>query len=147
MNLLAAFAAGLLFSIGLVISGMTHPENIVRFLDFFGAWKPDLAFVMVGAVGVYAAFNGLVRKRPAPLFALSFDQPSTKTIDRRLLVGSAAFGIGWGMSGFCPGPALVALGAGATPAFVFVAALGLGIYLHHLAASPPRSGSDSNVCG
>ena len=145
---LAAFAAGLLFSAGLVISGMTMPQNVVGFLDFFGNWKPALAFVMAGAVGVYAVFYPLVLKRRVPLFAPAFDLPDAAKIDARLIVGSAAFGVGWGLGGFCPGPALAAMGAGAAQAALFAAALMAGVVLHHFAFQSGAPGAEGrNACG
>ncbi len=146
MKTVSAFLAGVLFAAGLVISGMTQPEYIIGFLDFFGAWNPALAWVMAGAVGVYAAIYPLVMKRRAPLFESAFDVPAKQAIDLKLVIGSAAFGLGWGLNGFCPGPALVALGAGAAPAAVFTAAMVLGIFLHNVAVSGP-SGTPDNSCG
>ncbi|MBI5201435.1 MAG: YeeE/YedE family protein [Elusimicrobia bacterium] len=144
----AAFAAGLLFAAGLIISGMTQPANVVGFLDFFGDWKPALAFVMAGAVGVYASLYPIVLKRRVPLFAPAFDLPDATGVDARLIVGSAAFGAGWGLGGFCPGPALVALGSGAAEAGVFAAAMGAGVLLHHLAfQSGAPGGEGHNACG
>jgi len=127
---------------------MTFPANIVGFLDFFGEWKPALAFVMAGAVGVYAALYPLVLKRRAPLFEPDFDVPSAAAVDIRLLAGAAAFGVGWGIGGFCPGPSLVALGAGARDAIVFVSSMCAGIWLHRLAlrgGAPQEESSGS--CG
>ena len=145
---LAAFAAGLLFSAGLVISGMTMPQNVVGFLDFFGDWKPALAFVMAGAVGVYAVFYPLVLKRRVPLFAPAFDLPDAAALDLRLFVGASAFGVGWGIGGFCPGPALTALGAGAVEAAVFAAAMAAGVFLHHCAFRSGTPGVEtSSSCG
>ena len=127
---------------------MTLPRNIVGFLDFFGDWKPALAFVMAGAVGVYAVLYPLVLRRKAPLFAPSFDLPGKGGFDARLFAGAAAFGAGWGLAGFCPGPALAALGAGAAQAAVFSAAMGVGIVLHHLAFRGGGSGPNgSGSCG
>lgn len=148
MKTVSAFLAGLLFSVGLIIGGMTLPINIVGFLDFFGEWRPALAFVMAGALGTYAALYPLVMKRRAPLFSLKFEIPSKKTIDRRLLVGAAVFGIGWGIAGFCPGPSIVALGTGAKEALVFFAAMMAGIVLYRVASQAgPSAGDDSNSCG
>lgn len=148
MRFLASFAAGLLFSSGLSIGGMTSPENIVGFLDFFGNWKPDLAFVMAGAVGVYAALFPLALKRRCPLFAPAFELPEAKRPDGRLFVGAAAFGAGWGLGGFCPGPALTALGMGARQAAVFAAAMMAGVVLHHFAVQGGAPGAeDRDACG
>lgn len=146
MKSVAAFLSGALFATGLYISGMTRPENIIGFLDFFGAWKPALAFVMIGAVGVYAVLYPLVLKRHRPLYAPAFDIPSTHKIDARLIAGAIAFGIGWGLGGLCPGPALVAFGSGARMAFVWMAALLTGIALHHFATNQGTSG-DQDTCG
>ena len=121
-----ALAAGALFGVGLVVSGMADPRNVIGFLDFTGAWNPRLVAVMAGAVGVHATLLALLsrvrnlrRVRPLP--------PANNPIDRPLLVGAAIFGIGWGLSGYCPGPAIVSLGLGAGTAFAFVAAMLVGI--------------------
>ncbi|MBI3297002.1 MAG: YeeE/YedE family protein [Elusimicrobia bacterium] len=148
MRALAAFAAGAMFSVGLTLGGMTDPANVVGFLDFFGAWRPALALVMAGAVGVYAALYPLVLKRGAPLFAPAFDLPDKTGLDARLFAGSAAFGAGWGLGGFCPGPALTALGAGAAEAAVFTAALAAGVVLHHFASGDGApGGAGHGACG
>ena len=124
---LVAFAAGGLFALGLVISGMTQPAKVIAFLDFAGDWDPSLAFVMVGAIGVcLPAFRVLLR-RPAPLLAPRFVLPAERAITRRLVAGAAIFGVGWGITGFCPGPGIVGIGAGALPAVVFVLAMLVGI--------------------
>src|SRR5579863_797996 len=107
--ILASFGCGLVFGLGLLISGMNEPEKVLGFLDFFGAWDATLAFVMVGAVAVAGAGFALARRRSAPLFAAGFAWPSRNDIDAPLLIGSALFGVGWGLSGICPGPALVNL--------------------------------------
>lgn len=148
MKPLAAFGAGLLFSMGLIFSGMTQPINIIGFLDFFGDWNPSLAFVMVGAVGVYAALSRLVLKMKHPLFDLKFDLPHACKIDKRLLIGSAAFGIGWGLGGFCPGPAVTTLGMGITEAFIFMSAMLIGIFLHRIMTANGTSQEDGQTaCG
>jgi len=117
------------------------PENIVGFLDFFGHWKPALAGVMGGALGVYALLYPLVLKRKVPLFAPSFDLPGPGKPSARLLTGAALFGVGWGLSGVCPGPAVAALVTGAREAVVFAVALAAGISLFHLAFRPGDPGS------
>lgn len=120
------FGAGLLFALGLGLAGMTQPAKIRAFLDVTGAWDPSLAFVMVGAVGVYFAIDrltrGRLRKRP----------PLVQGIDARLVVGAVLFGVGWGLSGFCPGPAIVSVGAGVTAALWFVPAMVAGMALYRL---------------
>ena len=119
---LAAFA-GALFAVGLVVGGMTIPAKVTGFLDVGGAWDPQLAFVMAGAVAVYAACLRIIRRRAAPLLDARFHWPAARTIDARLVGGAAVFGVGWGLSGYCPGPALASLGAGSSSVLVFVVAM------------------------
>jgi len=128
-NHLGAFAAGLLFGLGLIISGMTQPQKVLDFLDVFGHFDPSLMCVMVGAIGVHALAYRWKARRRAPFFSPSFVVPTRRDIDARLLLGAATFGVGWGLSGYCPGPSLVALPAGGAHALVFVAALLSGIWL------------------
>jgi uncharacterized membrane protein YedE/YeeE len=124
-----AALAGVVFALGLALADMTSPARIIAFLDIGGAWDPTLAFVMAGAVGVYAAAVARTRCRAAPWFGGRFHLPTASAIDRRLLAGAAVFGVGWGLSGYCPGPALVAAGAGAAPTLAFVAAMIAGTAL------------------
>jgi len=122
--------SGVLFSVGLVLGGMTRPGKVVAFLDFFGDWDPSLAFVMGGAASVYlATYLGAAKKRKAPIIAPAFHLPTRKDVDGPLVVGAALFGVGWGLGGFCPGPALTSLGSGSLDVVVFVAAMltGMGI--------------------
>ena len=126
--ILASFGCGLVFGLGLLISGMTEPEKVLGFLDFFGAWDATLAFVMAGAVAVAGAGFALARRQKAPLFAAKFAWPSRSDVDALLVAGSALFGIGWGLSGICPGPALVNLEGLSAPIIVFVAAMVLGMF-------------------
>jgi uncharacterized protein len=126
------FAAGLLFGIGLLISGMTDPGKVKAFLDLAGAWDPSLAFVMGGGVLVAALAFALQRRRAAALLGDPFDMPTQTAIDRRLLAGSLIFGVGWGLAGFCPGPAVVAAGAGYPQAIVFVIAMLAGMALQEI---------------
>ncbi|MDP2341983.1 MAG: YeeE/YedE family protein [Deltaproteobacteria bacterium] len=132
----AAFLAAVLFGVGLVVSGMTSPAKVLGFLDVFGAWDPSLAFVMVGAIAVHAVLYRFVRRRSGPLFADRFLVPERTDIDGRLVVGAALFGIGWGLSGICPGPGLVVLAAGvvdgAVPLLAFMGALVGGMALFEL---------------
>jgi uncharacterized membrane protein YedE/YeeE len=121
------FGVGLLFGIGLIVSGMTDPGKVQGFLDLFGAWDPSLAFVMGGAIGVGLFAFGRAKKRTATLLGLKLGLPGRRDIDARLVVGSLAFGVGWGLAGFCPGPALVALGAGVWQAALFVGAMVAGM--------------------
>lgn len=135
MKLVAsAFLAGLLFAVGLSLSGMADPSKVLGFLDVAGAWDPSLAFVMGGALSVYAPLHFLIRRRKAPLFAPEF-LPLTKfRIDAPLLAGSVLFGVGWGLSGYCPGPALTNLSTGAPEVLLFVAAMLAGFLLHGFAS-------------
>lgn len=127
MNTLVAFVVGAVFAVGLGISGMTQPEKVIGFLDFFGAWDATLVFVMGGAVVTYTVFYRAIRGT-APILTQHFQFPTRRQIDRRLIVGSAMFGIGWGLAGFCPGPALTSVGNGGTEALLFVAAMVTGMY-------------------
>ena len=129
---LASFGCGLVFGIGLLISGMTEPQKVLGFLDVFGAWDATLAFVMAGAVAVASAGFALARRSRAPLLASSFSWPSRSDIDAPLVIGSALFGIGWGLAGICPGPALVNLAGLSAPIIVFVIAMALGMFGYEL---------------
>lgn len=125
--ILSALAAGLVFGLGLIVSGMVNPAKVLNFLDVAGQWDPSLAFVMAGAAATVFAGYRLVLKRSGPLFAERFNLPGATRIDARLIGGAAMFGIGWGLVGFCPGPALTALGTGAAPALIFVVAMLAGM--------------------
>ena len=129
---LSALVVGLIFGTGLVISGMTSPDKVVGFLDILGAWDPDLAFVMGGALFTYAPVRLLVLKRSAPVLAPAFDEPTVRTIDASLIGGAALFGVGWGIAGFCPGPAIVSVATAAEPALVFVGCMAVGMVAHRL---------------
>ncbi|GJD30865.1 hypothetical protein PMNALOAF_2116 [Methylobacterium adhaesivum] len=137
LRLLAALAAGLTFGLGLSLSGMLDPARVQGFLDVTGAfdgreaWDPTLAFVLGGAVSVAGLGYALARRLPRPAFAPAFDLPTNRRIDRPLIGGAALFGIGWGLSGLCPGPAVAALSTGALPVAVFVAAMLVGMMAHH----------------
>jgi uncharacterized membrane protein YedE/YeeE len=128
----AALFSGALFAVGLVLGGMTQPSKVIGFLDIFGAWDPSLLFVMAGAVSTYALLFRLSLRRPMPLFAESFQVPSRKDIDLPLLAGALLFGVGWGLSGYCPGPALCALATGRAEAFLFVGSMLLGMVVTKL---------------
>lgn len=125
-----ALLAGLVFGFGLIVSGMANPAKVLGFLDLAGNWDPSLAFVMAGAIAVGAIAFTFARKRTESLLGLEMKMPTATDLDRRLVGGSLMFGIGWGIAGFCPGPALVALGAGETKAVVFVVAMlvGMGVF-------------------
>jgi len=127
MRSLSALLAGALFAVGLILGGMTQPGKVIGFLDVTGRWDPSLAFVMGGALLIYAVLSRLFLRRPAPLFELKFHLPSRRDIDRRLVLGASLFGIGWGLGGYCPGPGLVSLTAGLLPV-VFVTTMVLGMY-------------------
>jgi uncharacterized membrane protein YedE/YeeE len=130
--LLISLLVGILFGAGLTVSQMINPAKVVNFLDFAGNWDPTLAVVMVGAlVGAIPGFM-ITSRRPAPLLGGTFQIPSRQDIDVRLLGGATLFGIGWGLSGFCPGPAIAALSSGLWPVFVFVAAMIVGMLLFRL---------------
>ncbi len=131
-RLLATFAAALLFASGLVVSGMSTPAKVIAFLDVTGAWDPSLMFVMVGAIGVHAVFLRLTRRLAAPLFDDAFHASGLRSIDASLVGGAALFGIGWGLSGICPGPGFVTMMSGALPVIVFMAAMLAGFGLHAL---------------
>lgn len=129
-KLAGVFVSGVIFALGLGISGMTNPAKIVSFLDITGNWDPSLALVMVGAIGTYSLLYRVVRRNEAPLFAEAFSVPDRREIDGRLVSGAALFGVGWGLGGFCPGPSIVAMLSGAPVVFVFVASmlLGMGVF-------------------
>jgi uncharacterized membrane protein YedE/YeeE len=124
---LASFVCGLVFGAGLLISGMTEPEKVLGFLDIFGAWDATLAFVMAGAVAVAAFGFAVARRRSAPVFSTAYLWPERSDIDAPLVAGAALFGIGWGLVGICPGPALVNLAGFSLPIVVFVVAMVLGM--------------------
>ena len=127
---LVALLAGGLFGLGLAVSGMTNPAKVVGFLDVSGDWDPTLAFVMGGALLVTIPAFRLILGRPRPILAEGFALPKGSALDGRLLGGAALFGVGWGLSGFCPGPAVTALVTGLAPVFAFVAAMLVGMVLH-----------------
>jgi uncharacterized membrane protein YedE/YeeE len=127
---LSSFISGLVFALGLGISGMTRPIKVIGFLDFFGDWDASLAFVMIGAIGVYFVAYRLSRTMRSPILAATFSIPARSDVDARLLGGAALFGAGWGLAGFCPGPAVTSLASGSAPVVVFVASMAAGIYLH-----------------
>ena len=129
MRLLTFYIIGVIFGVGITISGMSDPAKVINFFDFAGTWDPSLAFVMGGALVVTFIGYRLVMPRPAPLMGGRYHLPTSRQIDRRLVGGSAVFGIGWGIAGFCPGGALPALGTGNVNVFLFVAAMLVGIAL------------------
>lgn len=127
MNRLVEFLIGLLFGIGLILAGMTDPGKVIGFLDLFGNWDPSLALVMAGAIGVAVFPFALARRRAGAALGGPMHLPVARQIDRPLVAGALIFGAGWGLAGFCPGPALVSLGSGQPKAAVFVLAMLLGM--------------------
>jgi uncharacterized protein len=126
---LASFVCGLVFGFGLLVSGMTQPTKILGFLDVLGTWDPTLVFVMAGALAVTAPGYALARRQPKPVFAPRSLWPTRTDIDRPLVIGAAMFGVGWGLSGLCPGPALENLASLSPRLVVFVVAMGAGMVL------------------
>jgi len=152
--LLTSFISGMVFALGLGISGMTRPVKVIGFLDFFGAWDASLAFVMIGAIAVYFAAYHWSGKMSSPLLVADFSLPKRSELDAKLILGAAIFGAGWGLGGFCPGPALTSLASGAPAVLIFVAAMLVGMWLHtwmselgattaHWGASPSKSMQDA----
>lgn len=127
MKFVAALAAGLVFGVGLLVSGMANPAKVLNFLDFAGQWDPSLLFVMGGAIAVTLPGFRWLKGRGQPLFVEAFEWPSAQHIDARLVLGAALFGVGWGISGFCPGPALVAVPLAATGAWAFFLCMLIGM--------------------
>ena len=130
MLILSAWVSGLIFGVGLILGGMMNPAKVLAFLDLAGAWDPSLAFVMGGAILVGTVAFAIAKRRAHSLLGAPIQLPTARQIDQRLVLGSIAFGIGWGVAGFCPGPSLVALGLGLPKAAVFVVAMliGMGVY-------------------
>ena len=129
MYAFSAALAGFIFGIGLLVSGMANPAKVLGFLDLAGRWDPSLALVMAGAIAVSSVGFALARRRSVSLLGTPMALPTARAIDRRLALGSVLFGVGWGLAGFCPGPALVAVGAGRHEAMVFAAAMVAGMWL------------------
>lgn len=125
----AAFLVGLIFALGLGISGMTQTQKVIGFLDVFGEWDPSLLFVMAGAVGIHFVTYRMMRKQPAPLIASTWHLPKKREITPALIMGSFLFGLGWGIAGYCPGPALTSLTTLDPKPWVFVSFMILGMYL------------------
>lgn len=136
-QLVASLLCGLLFGAGLALSGMINPAKVLNFLDFAGTWDPTLAFVMGGALIVAVPGFALVRRRGAPLLTGRLHLPERRDLDPRLIGGAVLFGLGWGLAGFCPGPALAALSTGTGLAAVFVVAMLAGMAIYHVAIERP----------
>ncbi len=130
LRVLAALASGLIFGLGLAISGMMNPAKVIGFLDVAGDWDPTLIFVMGGALLVTIPAYRVILKRQRPILEDNFSLPTKKTLDASLIGGSALFGVGWGLVGFCPGPAVAALGTALPSVLAFIAAMLAGMGLH-----------------
>ena len=143
MSIVVQFVIGLVFGLGLVIAGMSDPAKVLNFLDLgaipTGGWDPSLAFVMGGAIAVTFTGFRLVLRRKQPIFGGKFHIPTATDIDARIIAGPAIFGIGWGLAGFCPGPALTALTTGGSAALIFVATMLVGMAGARWFASRPAS--------
>ena len=128
-NTVIAFICGLLFATGLGVAGMTKPEKVQGFLDFFGNWDPSLLFTIAGAILVYAVIFRISKKMRKPVFTATFSVPTLRELDPKLLIGSATFGFGWGLSGYCPAPAIVSAGGGVTAVLVFLFSMLVGMWI------------------
>lgn len=135
----SALIVGLVFGFGLLVSGMANPDKVLSFLDIAGAWDPSLALVMGGAVGVGLIAFTIAGKRTSSFIGEPMRLPGSHLLDKRLILGSLGFGVGWGLAGFCPGPALVAVGAGEIKAMVFVASMLAGMGIFELLERPKRA--------
>ena len=141
-RLISSFVGGLVFALGLGVSGMTDANRVLGFLNLAGDWDPSLAFVMVGAIGVHLLLHRLILKRQSPLFAGRFHIPTRRDMSPELLGGAALFGMGWGLGGFCPGPGLVSLMGHGSAAAVFVVSMLGGMLVHRLLGIPKGSGAE-----
>jgi uncharacterized membrane protein YedE/YeeE len=139
IHTIVALLCGTVFGIGLSISGMLNPERVQNFLDITGHWDPSLAFVLGGAVTVAFAGMSIVRRMRRPVYEKEFFLPTSRQIDGRLIIGSTIFGVGWGLGGFCPGPAIASLSVGLIPSFVFVNFMVIGMVLHDRLFAGKRS--------
>lgn len=142
MQIITALATGLIFGLGLILSGMTDPSKVIGFLDLAGPWDPSLSFVMGGAILVGAVAFQFAKGREKSLLGNVMHLPTASQVDRRLVLGSLAFGTGWGLAGYCPGPALVAVAQGGKQALIFVVAMLAGMVFYEIqdrwAATPPQ---------
>lgn len=143
MQLFTALISGLLFGLGLILSGMTDPSKIFGFLDLAGAWNPSLPFVMVGAILVGVIAFSLAKKRRQTFLGDVMQLPTARGIDRRLILGGLTFGVGWGLAGYCPGPAIVSLASGGSKPVLFMAAMVAGMALFEIMER--NTGSPGNV--
>ena len=136
MRNILTLISGLLFGTGLILSGMANPAKVQNFLDLFGSWDPSLAFVMGGAIMVTMPGFWLAQKRATPFFSDMFHMPTRTDFDARLIAGAATFGVGWGLGGFCPGPAVTSLALGSTGTLIFIATMLLGMIAAKYVGSP-----------
>jgi hypothetical protein len=131
-NSLTSLFVGFLFALGLGLSGMTQPQKVVGFLDVFGNWDPSLMFVMIGAISVHFILYKVIRRRKSPLFSMDWQVPSKKEITPALVLGAFIFGIGWGLGGYCPGPAITSLASFEGRPLIFVISMLIGMLLFNL---------------
>lgn len=131
LSIISTLVSSLLFGFGLEVSQMTNPEKVIGFLDLFGKWDPSLAFVMIGAIIVNAILYRFITKRKQPILAPSFLIPNRKDLDKNLILGSALFGIGWGMGGFCPGPAIAGMFRGQNEIFIIAGSILAGMFAYN----------------
>lgn len=144
MNILFAWLSGTVFGFGLILSGMSNPAKVLAFLDLAGLWDPSLVLVMGGAIAVGSVAFAMAKQRTRSLLGLTMQLPNSRQIDRRLISGSILFGIGWGLAGICPGPALVLLGSGAMQGVIFVAAMIAGMGLFEVLEHLPRAAAQKD---
>ena len=130
-SLIAAFFSAFVFGIGLGVAGMTLPEKVIGFLDITGSWDPSLAMVMIGAIAVHALSFRLVTRRKSPILSMQFHIPTRRDVDYKLFAGSFIFGVGWGLGGFCPGPAIVSAVSANESVLIFLASMVAGVYLNY----------------
>jgi uncharacterized membrane protein YedE/YeeE len=138
MKTITPLVAGVLFGLGLLLSGMSNPEKVRGFLDIFGDWQPELIAVMVAAIAIFALAYAYSHKMKQPWFHSIFHKPSLTALDTRLIVGAALFGIGWGMVGLCPGPALLNIMTGQEDILLFILALLVGNRIAHISVGPAK---------
>ena len=129
MTKLSSLIAGIIFGIGLTISGMVNPQKVLGFLNIFDAWDPSLIFVMIGAILIFSPLHFIFKRKSQPIFAKNFIVPSNKNIDKNLIIGAIMFGAGWGLTGLCPGPAISAISLLNTDVYLFVLFMFIGFYL------------------
>jgi len=145
---LTSFVSGVVFALGLGIGGMTQPAKVIGFLDFAGNWDPSLAFVMIGAIAVHAFLYRVIRNRRSPLFSPAFVLATRTDIDLRLVGGAVIFGLGWGLAGFCPGPALTSLASGNSSPVIFSVAMIAGMLIYEfIGVLRPRQEVNAKILG